>query len=822
MKKLLLSIVAITTITLSSFGQAPEGFKYQAVVRDAGNLILNNQAVGMQLTIQQGSIGGPSVYTETFAVTTNAHGLINIEIGSGTTTDNFAAIDWANGPYFIETAVDVSGGTNYAVMGASQLMSVPYALYAKTAENVTNDQVNDADADPTNEIQNISLSGTNLSITNGSSIDLSSLQDGTGTDNQNIQGSGLSGTNLTIGIEGGSSETIDLSSLQDGTGTDNQNIQGSGLSGTNLTIGIQGGSNQVIDLSPLQDGTGTDDQNIQGSGLSGKVLTIGIQGGSNETVDLAPLMDELVDSDGDTKIQVEQGNDDDVIRLDVEGTEYFRFVKGRVNLNNSGYSTIYGQAAGVNDDFTSNLNSYFGAFSGYSNVSAEGNTGIGYHTLYNHTSGDNNTAVGNLALSNSETGSYNVAVGYGASASNLDGNTNTALGTSVLTSATTGSQNVGVGTNALNANIDGWNNSVVGAFALNSATTGSSNVCVGFATLFSGVTTERTVAIGTYAGYSSTGSDNVFIGYNAGRNELNSNRLYIENSNTLTPLIYGEFDNDLIRINGDFESANTAKIGSVGTGVESDPQVASTAHSGSGFLVAPWVYTNAIHAQGERGAGSTLITVGNDGTFGANNEINFITSGTERMTITTIGTGLNEPSPDSDFHIKQSSNGTTDASTGGVTFTSSSVSTNSWRIYNSGSYFSFNRAGSGRVAYVTGTGAWVQNSDSTLKKNITPLNPVLDRVMKLKPVDYHYKSQEDRESKVIGFIAQEVEPLFPEIVVHSEGKLGMTYANTGVIAIKAVQEQQEIINAQQEEIELLKAKLDQFQEQLDIIMNENK
>jgi hypothetical protein len=753
MKKLLLSIVAITTITLSSFGQAPEGFKYQAVVRDAGNLILNNQAVGMQLKIQQGSIGGVSVYTETFAVTTNAHGLINIEIGSGTTTDNFAAIDWANGPYFIETAVDVSGGTNYAVMGASQLMSVPYALYAKTAEMVMNDQVNDADADPSNEIQN---------------------------------------------------------------------IQGSLLSGTNLTIGIQGGSNQVIDLSPLQDGTGTDDQNIQGSGLSGKVLTIGIQGGSNETVDLAPLMDELVDSDGDTKIQVEQGNDDDVIRLDVEGTEYFRFVKGRVNLNNSGYSTIYGQAAGVNDDFTSNLNSYFGAFSGYSNVSAEGNTGIGYHTLYNHTSGDNNTAVGNLALSNSETGSYNVAVGYGASASNLDGNTNTALGTSVLTSATTGSQNVGVGTNALNANIDGWNNSVVGAFALNSATTGSSNVCVGFATLYSGVTTERTVAIGTYAGYSSTGSDNVFIGYNAGRNELNSNRLHIENSTTFTPLIYGEFDNDLIRINGDFESANTAKIGSVGTGVESDPQVASTAHSGSGFLVAPWVYTNAIHAQGERGAGSTLITVGNDGTFGANNEINFITSGTERMTITTIGTGLNEPSPDSDFHIKQSSNGTTDASTGGVTLTSSSVSTNSWRIYNSGSYFSFNRAGSGRVAYVTGTGAWVQNSDSTLKKNITPLNPVLDRVMKLKPVDYHYKSQEDRESKVIGFIAQEVEPLFPEIVVHSEGKLGMTYANTGVIAIKAVQEQQEIINAQQEEIELLKAKLDQFQEQLDIIMNENK
>ncbi|MFY7991317.1 MAG: DUF1566 domain-containing protein [Fluviicola sp.] len=136
MKKLILSLVAIATITLSSFGQAPEGFKYQAVVRDAGNTILNNQAVGMRMTIQQGSIGGTTVYSETFAPTTNAYGLVNLEIGNGTVvTGTFATIDWANGPYFMETAVDVTGGTSYAVMGTSQLMSVPYALYAKTSGN---------------------------------------------------------------------------------------------------------------------------------------------------------------------------------------------------------------------------------------------------------------------------------------------------------------------------------------------------------------------------------------------------------------------------------------------------------------------------------------------------------------------------------------------------------------------------------------------------------------------------------------------------------------------------------------------------------------
>jgi hypothetical protein len=135
MKRILLSLIAIATISLSSFGQSPEGFKYQAVVRDAGNLILNNQAVGMRVTVQQGSIGGTAVYTETFSPTSNAYGLVNIEIGSGNTTDDFSTIDWSAGPYFIETAMDVTGGTTYVVMGTSQLMSVPYALYAKTSGN---------------------------------------------------------------------------------------------------------------------------------------------------------------------------------------------------------------------------------------------------------------------------------------------------------------------------------------------------------------------------------------------------------------------------------------------------------------------------------------------------------------------------------------------------------------------------------------------------------------------------------------------------------------------------------------------------------------
>jgi hypothetical protein len=139
MKKLVLSFLAFITVSLTALAQSPEGFKYQAVVRNASNVILVNQAVGLRVIIQQGSIGGTSVYSETFAVTTNANGLVNVEIGNGSVlSGTFASIDWANGPYFIETAVDAAGGTAYSVMGTSQLMSVPYALYAKTSGSTQN------------------------------------------------------------------------------------------------------------------------------------------------------------------------------------------------------------------------------------------------------------------------------------------------------------------------------------------------------------------------------------------------------------------------------------------------------------------------------------------------------------------------------------------------------------------------------------------------------------------------------------------------------------------------------------------------------------
>lgn len=135
MKKLY-SIIVTLAIISTVFSQSPEKMSYQAVLRNSSNNLVSNVTVGMKISILQGSAEGTLVYTETQSPETNANGLVSIEIGTGTTSDDFSAIDWSQGPYYIKTETDLAGGVNYAIVGTSQLLSVPYALFAKTAENV--------------------------------------------------------------------------------------------------------------------------------------------------------------------------------------------------------------------------------------------------------------------------------------------------------------------------------------------------------------------------------------------------------------------------------------------------------------------------------------------------------------------------------------------------------------------------------------------------------------------------------------------------------------------------------------------------------------
>lgn len=120
-----ISTLFITLLALGATAQA--GFNYQAVLRADDGSIRANESVSMTFEVRQGAAGGSAVYTEDHSVTTTDFGVVNAVIGQGTTTDDFSSIDWANGPYFLNVAVDGDD------LGTTQFMSVPYAEHAANA-----------------------------------------------------------------------------------------------------------------------------------------------------------------------------------------------------------------------------------------------------------------------------------------------------------------------------------------------------------------------------------------------------------------------------------------------------------------------------------------------------------------------------------------------------------------------------------------------------------------------------------------------------------------------------------------------------------------
>lgn len=208
MKKIFTFLAAVL-VTASLWAQSPEKMSYQAVIRNADNNLVANTVVGMQISILQTSADGVTVYTETQTPTTNANGLVSLEIGTGDSSDDFSTIDWANGLYFIKTETDPSGGTNYTITGVSQLLSVPYALHAKTAETITGTFAV-TETDPTytaSQAVNITVGDitnlSNLSGVNTGDQDLSGLATTTAVNTylalkvDKVSGKGLSTNNYT-------------------------------------------------------------------------------------------------------------------------------------------------------------------------------------------------------------------------------------------------------------------------------------------------------------------------------------------------------------------------------------------------------------------------------------------------------------------------------------------------------------------------------------------------------------------------------------------------------------------------------------------------
>lgn len=193
--KKILAVFLWLVIAFSVRAQAPDLMSYQAVIRNTSNNLVVNKTVGVKISILKGGVNGAPVYVETHTVQTNVNGMISLYIGNGQVSQGvFSAIDWSSGLFFIKTETDPNGGSNYVISGTSQLLSVPYALYAKSAGNsfdgdynkLTNAPVlsqvaktgsyNDLTDVP--EKQQLSISGNTISLTEGGSVQLPVSFDG--------------------------------------------------------------------------------------------------------------------------------------------------------------------------------------------------------------------------------------------------------------------------------------------------------------------------------------------------------------------------------------------------------------------------------------------------------------------------------------------------------------------------------------------------------------------------------------------------------------------------------------------------------------------
>jgi uncharacterized protein (TIGR02145 family) len=241
MKRLLLMLFC--ALPFFTFSQIPSKFNFQAIARNHEGNVIANQLANLRISIIPGEVEGIPEFVEIQTATTNSFGLLALEIGSGTNIKGYIdSIDWSDNSWFLKIEMDATGGTDYQHLGTTQILSVPYAIYAKYAENV-----NDADADPKNElISNIILDGTTLHIVDAkdNALDLSPLL---GTDDQN-----LIITGDVLSIEGGLG-SIDLSQYREDHDTDTTNeLQTLVLDGDSLRISNGNAIHLlgVIDLDP--------------------------------------------------------------------------------------------------------------------------------------------------------------------------------------------------------------------------------------------------------------------------------------------------------------------------------------------------------------------------------------------------------------------------------------------------------------------------------------------------------------------------------------------------------------------------------------------
>jgi hypothetical protein len=306
----------------------------------------------------------------------------------------------------------------------------------------------------------------------------------------------------------------------------------------------------------------------------------------------------IQDTDGDTKIWMEKNADEDWMRFDLGGVEKMFLARNSFNhpllyLRSPKFNTSVGFQAGVSmngepgvDGLAGGSNTSFGWRAGFNTTSGHSNTFIGTGAGLDNTTGALNTFVGSGAGSSSETSAGNILIGYVAGSNNegdnnifignqaginnATGNNNIYMGNSTGAQNPDGNYNVIMGQSSANFMTGGSNNSMIGGLTANLLKQGSDNTYVGCqAGAFDTLGNDNTM-LGAFAGANVNGNRNVFIGHQAGTNSNGDDQLVIENSNTNTPLIYGDFDQNTVGIHWDTSVVMTTAFNVNGKAFKTD------------------------------------------------------------------------------------------------------------------------------------------------------------------------------------------------------------------------------------------------------------
>lgn len=409
--------IAISAIA-PALGQVPQKINYQGVARDATGKIMANRTIGLRFSIHETTAVGPEIFAETTTAITNDFGTFNNEIGGGTAVyGSFATISWNTGDKYLQIKMDPNGGANYTDMGSYQMLSVAYAQYAKDV--LHND---DNDANPSNELQTLSIAGNQLTISSGNTVTLPGGGGGSpGGSNGQVQFNN-SGT-----FGGDANLTWDNNNKRLGIGTSNPQRK----------LDVNGSINIPVDSSYRIEGYPIVSTKGNSNTFIGK-YTGNMNTGSHNTATGYSAFSSNTTANRNTAIGA------------------YSLYTQSYNNGGAGWNTdnvALGSEALYSNQPTSATNGYH-------------NTALGNYTLRSNTTGFDNTASGTNALYFNTTGENNAANGRSALYYNTSGNSNTAIGTYALYSNTIGYQNTALGQGALFANTTANHNTAIGMEAL--------------------------------------------------------------------------------------------------------------------------------------------------------------------------------------------------------------------------------------------------------------------------------------------------------------------------------------------------------------------